>query len=950
MSNETAVTQTTNIVPVQGIFKPEPTFDLITFIGPAGTPFLPPSSPFLDGVTITNSTINSTTIGALVPAAGNFTNISTVTGQITTAPVNNTDIANKQYVDSVAQGLSIKTACLYTTTNNITLSGLGTQAGGDWASSLSAGNRILVKSQTNQAENGIYVASASGWTRSTDMDTWNEVPNAFSFVQQGTTLANTGWVCTSASGGTINVTPITWTQFSGAGSYLAGNGLQLTGNTFSVLPNGSTIDVSSSGIKLSDTYAGQTSITTVGTITAGTWNAGTIQPAYGGTGISTYTTGDLIYASGATTLSKLSDVATGNVLISGGVGAAPSWGKVDLTTAVSGILPIANGGTNNNQTPTAGAVAYGTGTAYAFTGVGTAGYVLTSTGSGAPTWTAGATSIGTPGYWGSFWDTTTQSPAVINTAYSVTINSSDPLNNGISVSSGSRISFSHSGVYSITFSLQFVNSDTQIHDANVWLRKNDSGSSGDVPASDSKFSIPAKHGGVNGNLIGTVNFVLSLTAGDYIELIWSSNDLAVSLATLPAGTTPVSPVTPSVIVTATAVSPIGLGYAGLTSASTVTPGLGSKTFTTNLSATDTAFAVGTLVRVAYASDPTQFMQGVITSFGSTTMVVNVDTFSGSTPQSSWVFSVAGASGVTSFSGGSTGLTPSSATYGAVTLGGTLGEGYGGTGKSTYTTGDILYASSSSALSSLGIGSSATILTSTGSIPQWSAPSSVAVGTATNLAGGGAGYVPYQSGTGTTLFVSAGSAGQVLTSNGTSAPTWTTPTAYATVTDDTTTNAVRYPLFANQTTGNLTTEYTASTKYQFNPSTGVLTATGFSGSGANLTSLPAGQLTGTIPSGVLGNSTVYIGTTAIALNRASASQTLTGTSIDGSAGSATTATTATNANNIAITDNTSSSATWYPVISANSTGNNPATTSSTQLKFVPSTGVLTAIGGIGGGNF
>ena len=64
-------TVTTNIVPVQGIFKPGPTFDLITFIGPAGTPFLPPSSPFLDGVTITNSTINSTVIGGSVPAAGN---------------------------------------------------------------------------------------------------------------------------------------------------------------------------------------------------------------------------------------------------------------------------------------------------------------------------------------------------------------------------------------------------------------------------------------------------------------------------------------------------------------------------------------------------------------------------------------------------------------------------------------------------------------------------------------------------------------------------------------------------------------------------------------------------------------------------------------------------------------------------------------------------------------
>jgi hypothetical protein len=198
-------------------------------------------------------------------------------------------------------------------------------------------------------------------------------------------------------------------------------------------------------------------------------------------------------------------------------------------------------------------------------------------------------------------------------------------------------------------------------------------------------------------------------------------------------------------------------------------------------------------------------------------------------------------------------------------------------------------------------------------------------------------------TGTTSFDgSQGSSGQVLTSGGSgNTPTWSTPAAYATVTDDTTTNAVRYPLYAAATSGNLTTEYVASTKYQFNPSTGVLTATGFSGSGASLTSLTAGNLSGTIPSAVLGNSTVYIGTTAILLNRATASQSLTGVSIDGSAGSATTATTATNATNTAITDDTSTNAVFYPTFVSNTTGNLPLTVSSTKLKFNPSTGALTA---------
>jgi hypothetical protein len=230
----------------------------------------------------------------------------------------------------------------------------------------------------------------------------------------------------------------------------------------------------------------------------------------------------------------------------------------------------------------------------------------------------------------------------------------------------------------------------------------------------------------------------------------------------------------------------------------------------------------------------------------------------------------------------------------------------------------------------------------------SSMNNVAIGATTPLAGS----FTNLSVTGTTKFDnSEGTTGQVLTSAGAgSTPTWTTPTAYATVTDDTTTAGTRYPLFADQTAGNLATSYTSSTKYQYNPSTGVLTATGFSGSGASLTSLTAGNLSGTIPSGVLGNSTLYIGTTAVVLNAASGSITSLAVNISGSAGSATTAGTATNAVNVGVTDDTSTNAAFYPAILSNSTGNLPIKTSSTKLQFNPSTGVLTATGGMGGGAF
>ena len=262
------------------------------------------------------------------------------------------------------------------------------------------------------------------------------------------------------------------------------------------------------------------------------------------------------------------------------------------------------------------------------------------------------------------------------------------------------------------------------------------------------------------------------------------------------------------------------------------------------------------------------------------------------------------------------------------------------------TGSLLYQSGASTTTTLALGTTNYVLTAGAAAPQYVAQSTLSVGsattatTSTNLAGGVAGAVPWQSAIGVTGFTAAGTTGQVLTSNGTSVPTWTTPTSYATVTDDTTTNATCYPLFANQTSGNLSTSYTSSTKYQYNPFSGVLTATGFSGSGASLTSLTAGNLTGTIPSAVLGNSTLYIGTTAVILNAASGSITSLAVNISGSAASATTATTATNATNIAITDNTSSSATWYPTIVSTTTGNLPQTTSSTKLNFVPSTGTLT----------
>jgi hypothetical protein len=154
-----------------------------------------------------------------------------------------------------------------------------------------------------------------------------------------------------------------------------------------------------------------------------------------------------------------------------------------------------------------------------------------------------------PGYWGSFWDETSQT-ATANTPTSIYLRQRDTGSRGIRVVSGTQITFDHAGVYSITFSIQFSNTDNSIHDINVWLRKNNEGSAGNLPASDSRFSIIAKHGNVDGNVIGCVNFVLPVVAGDYLELIWATSNVAAYIHAEAAATSPYAhPSIPGVICT-----------------------------------------------------------------------------------------------------------------------------------------------------------------------------------------------------------------------------------------------------------------------------------------------------------------------------------------------------------------------------------------------------------------
>lgn len=219
------------------------------------------------------------------PTASVAMNSQKITGLLD--PTSDQDAATKIYVDNAIQGLDTKASVLAATTANITLSGEQTIDG----ISCTTGDRVLVKNQSTAHQNGIYVVASGAWSRADDAATWNSYIGAFVFVEEGSTNADTGWVFTVDVGGTLGVNDITSTQFSGGGSITAGAGLTKTGNTIDVIGTTNRIDVAADSIDISTSYVGQVSITTLGTITTGTWTATEIGVAYGGLGLTSALTG-----------------------------------------------------------------------------------------------------------------------------------------------------------------------------------------------------------------------------------------------------------------------------------------------------------------------------------------------------------------------------------------------------------------------------------------------------------------------------------------------------------------------------------------------------------------------------------------------------------------------------------------------------------------------------------
>lgn len=319
----------------------------------------------VDNVRIDGNTISSTNTNGGITLAPNGTGHVSVNNALlrdVATPISDNDAANKAYVDAVSAGLHVHASVKAATTANLvgtydnsaktyTLSSaLNTLDG----YSLVNGDRILIKNQTNAFENGIYIRTSSTvFTRATDFDTVAEIASGdFLFVSNGTINGNTGWVQTIPMV-TLGSTSISFTQFSGVGTYIAGAGLLFTGNTIDivlqsnggleivsdelglksstagsgltfssgVLNVGGTSDritINADTVDIASTYVGQASITTLGTITTGTWNASTLAANYGGTGLTSYSIGDILVGAASNTLNKLTLGSSGTVLQSNG--------------------------------------------------------------------------------------------------------------------------------------------------------------------------------------------------------------------------------------------------------------------------------------------------------------------------------------------------------------------------------------------------------------------------------------------------------------------------------------------------------------------------------------------------------------------------------------------------------------------------------------------------------
>ena len=410
------------------------------------------------GITITSIGTNQPV--TLVPTGSGGVSVSSKRILDLAEPTASTDAATKQYVDDLAQGLAIQAPCVAGTPGTLTsitggtitynngTAGVGatlTTSSGNFDTldgiSISTDDRVLVKNEASTANNGIYVKTSSTvLTRASDFDTPVEMAGGdFVFIQQGSTLNDTGFVMTDPVA-TIGTDPAVFVQFSGAGSFLAGAGLTLTGSTFSItntavsaqaygngthnatftvngkgqLTAAANVEITAGAGALTGSVLNSSvvdsSLTSLGTIDTGVWQGTAIGAAYVATlnqnttgTAGTVTTAAQPNITSVGTLSGLTVSGTISGSVSGSAGSVAGQnvsGEVDFAQVANSVAGANVSGTVASATTAAsasavagsgvsGAVAFAT-TANAVAGANVSGTVSSATSATSAT-TAGST-------------------------------------------------------------------------------------------------------------------------------------------------------------------------------------------------------------------------------------------------------------------------------------------------------------------------------------------------------------------------------------------------------------------------------------------------------------------------------------------------------------------------------------------------------------------------------
>ena len=277
----------------------------------------------VDNITIDGNTVSSTNSNGNIVLDPNGTGTVDVSGaKITTVgtPSQSTDAATKGYVDGVINGLDVKNSVQFASTANVAgtyNNANGTiTAGSNGALSMdggspSIGDRVLLKDQTSNVQNGIYTVTTAGsasaayiLTRANDADTAAEISGgSFFFVEQGSANADNGYVTTHNGTPTLGSSAITFEQFSGAGQIGAGDALTKSGNTLNVGVDDSSIEINSDALRVK--ASGITNAMLAGSIDLTAKVTGSLPVANGGTGLTSIAKGSILVANSANTISAL---------------------------------------------------------------------------------------------------------------------------------------------------------------------------------------------------------------------------------------------------------------------------------------------------------------------------------------------------------------------------------------------------------------------------------------------------------------------------------------------------------------------------------------------------------------------------------------------------------------------------------------------------------------------